>query len=152
MDLIQIADGVVGAVIREAARNPVTDPNTPDWTEFPAGKAVPGMMLVDGILQNPPPPPPTVEDVRAEAQARMIALLGARDAAHLEILISNGSREAIRLIRKGAENWTPEEAIRAAQLEAIDAAIEAIRSASNAIEAMVPIPADFADNGYWPAF
>ena len=152
MDLIQIADGVVIAVIREVARNPATDPNSPDWTEFPAGKAVPGMVMVDGILQAPPPPPPTVEDVRAEEQARMIALLGARDPAHLEILISNGSREAIRLIRKGAENWTPEEAIRAAQIEAIDAALAAIRAASNALEAMVPIPDNYDDDGRWPAF
>ena len=88
--------------------------------------------------------------VRAEAKRRMIVLTGARDAAHLDILISNGNREAIRLLRKGAENWTAEEAARAAALEQFDEGIEAIRAASNALEPMDPIPADFTADNHWP--
>lgn len=94
------------------------------------------------------PPPPSGDDVRREADRRMRALLGARDAAHLDVLISNGTREAVRLLRKGAATWTPEEAQRAAVLEAVDQAIEAIRAASNALEANPP--ADYAADRHWP--
>lgn len=87
--------------------------------------------------------------VRAEASRRMQALVGARDASHLDIIIANASREAIRLLRLGEANWTAEQAARAAQLEAVDAAIEAIRAASNVLEAMDSIPADYADDSYW---
>lgn len=94
---------------------------------------------------------PSADDVRAEAARRMIALTGARDAAHLAVLISNASREAIRLLRIKAERpWTAEEAARAAVLEAADAAIEAIRAASNVLEAAQPVPADYRDAGRWP--
>lgn len=98
----------------------------------------------------PPPPPPTAANVRAEASRRMQALLGARDAAHLDVLISNGTREAVRLLRKGQANWTADEATRAAGLEALDGAVEAIRAASNTLEALDPVPADYADNSRWP--
>lgn len=92
--------------------------------------------------------PPSASDVRAEASRRMQALLGARDAGHLGMLITNGTREAVRLLRKGSANWTVDEAVRAAQLEQIDIAIEAIRAASNGMEATPPL--DFRDDGRWP--
>lgn len=89
-------------------------------------------------------------DVRAEASRRMQRLLGARDANHLEILISNGLREAVRLLRvKEGRPWTEDEAQRAAQLAQIDAAFEAVRAASNIIE--LALPHDFADDRHWPA-
>lgn len=91
---------------------------------------------------------PTAADVRSEASRRMQVLVGARDIAHLEIIIANGTREAVRLLRKGAAAWTPEEAGRAAELEALDAAIEAIRAASNAMEKDPPV--DYADDAHWP--
>ncbi len=65
-------------------------------------------------------------------------------------IIQNGNREAIRLIRKGAESWTPEEQARAVQLEQFDQLIEAIRAASNSLEAMNPIPSNYTDDVYWP--
>jgi hypothetical protein len=89
----------------------------------------------------------TADDVRAEAQRRIMALTGARDPAHLEVLIANASREAIRLLRKGEAAWTPEEAARAAALEGLDASIEAIRAASNAMEGTPP--QDYRSNEYW---
>jgi hypothetical protein len=92
--------------------------------------------------------PPTASDVRAEASRRMQALLGARDAAHLDMLVTNGTREAVRLLRKGASTWTPDEAARAAQLEQVDIAIEAIRAASNGME-MAP-PPDYMADARWP--
>lgn len=101
---------------------------------------------------------PSPDDVRAEASRRMQALFEARDAAHLTILISNAQREAARLhtLRLGipgvveGRDWTAEEAARAVALYAADHAIEAIRAASNALEAMTPVPADYADARWWP--
>ena len=95
------------------------------------------------------PPAPTTDDVRREAQRRIMALLGARDGRHLEVLISNGSREAIRLLRKGSDNWTSNETVRAATLEQVDKAIESIRAKSNMLEAMEEIPMKFANAKYW---
>jgi translation initiation factor 2B subunit (eIF-2B alpha/beta/delta family) len=91
---------------------------------------------------------PTAGDVRAEASRRMQRLVSARDAEHLAVIISNAQREAIRLLRVGVASWTPEQAARAAELEAADAAIEAIRAASNALEASPP--ANYADDQNWP--
>ncbi|MFN3867485.1 MAG: hypothetical protein ACK4MF_00300 [Hyphomicrobiaceae bacterium] len=108
--------------------------------------------LWDGIAATPPPPlappMPTADDVRAEASRRMQALVGARDADHLDIIMTNGMREAVRLLRKGAEAWSDDERARAAQLEQIDAAIEAIRAASNALEPAPP--EDYTDDRHWP--
>lgn len=86
--------------------------------------------------------------IRAEAQRRIMALVNARNVSHLDVLISNANREAIRLLRKSAANWTAEEAARAVQLEQIDIAIEAIRAASNVLEA--DPPEDCTDDQYWP--
>lgn len=91
----------------------------------------------------------TASAVRAEAQRRMMLATGARDAAHLSVIVSNAQREAIRLLRiRDDRAWTPEETARAAYLEAADAAIEAIRNASNAMEPAPP--ADFANDSHWP--
>ena len=95
-----------------------------------------------------PPPPPTANDVRVEAQRRLMDLVGARSPEHLAITISNASREAIRLLRLGSANWTPAQAARAAELEAADAAVEAIRAASNALESNPPT--DYVDAKHWP--
>ncbi len=99
---------------------------------------------------------PTADDVRAEAQRRMMQRVGARSAAHLDVIIANGMREQGRLlaVRTGipglvaARAWTVEETARAQVLWAADQAIEAIRAASNAMEPTPP--ADFADDACWP--
>jgi len=46
--------------------------------------------------------------------------------------------------------WSREESDEAGALMAAWAWIKAVRSASDAIEAMAPIPADFEADGYWP--
>lgn len=96
------------------------------------------------------------DDVRAEASRRMCVLTGARGAAHLAVVISNAQRESARLyaIRIGIpgvvapRDWTADEATRAAQLHGANAAIEAIRAASNAME--TDPPADYAADAHWP--
>lgn len=92
---------------------------------------------------------PTADDVRAECRRRMRVLLGARDDADLDVKISNGVREAVRLqnIRVLGGEWTQAEAARAATLAVIEAAIEQLRARSNAMETSPP--ADFADNSKW---
>lgn len=77
----------------------------------------------------------------------MQALVGARDAGHLAIIVANASREAIRLLRIGAGNWTAEQNARALELETIDTMIEHIRQRSNSLEAAPP--ADFTDDKHW---
>lgn len=94
-------------------------------------------------------PLPAGDDVRAEAERRLMALVGARDRRHLDIVMANGVREATRLLRKGEAIWTAEEAARAAALAGYDDTIETIRVASNAMEA--DPPADFDDDRHWPA-
>lgn len=108
-------------------------------------------------------PDPSADDVRAEASRRMQVAFGARDADHLAIIVSNATREVARLnqIKVGVPHpaggwlvepreWEGPERLRLAQLHAADMALEVIRIASNAIEAMDPIPADFADDARWP--
>lgn len=94
-------------------------------------------------------PPPTVADVRAEAERRMILLTGARDSQHLDLIISKGNSEAIRLLRKGSANWDASETARAAQLETADAALEFIRAKSNILEAADPIPSNYDNDSHW---
>ncbi len=122
-----------------------------------AGKALPRVAIagtrpiwadieaVQAELASPQP-----EDVRAEASRRLQDLLHARNAAHLDIIIANANREAIRLLRKGEANWSATERARASALDVADGTIEAIRAASNALEAAVPVPADYAHDRHWP--
>ncbi len=158
-DVVSIRDGRVAqkwerttlAAVRAKLARLGPEQPAASLLEVPPGSVSCGM-LYDGASFAPPPPPvPTADDVRSEAARRMQALVGARDAVHLDIVISNANREAIRLLRKGTANWTDAEAARAAQLEAADQMIEAIRAASNVLEMADPIPADFTDDRYWPA-
>ncbi len=89
-----------------------------------------------------------IEGVRLEAQRRLIALLGARDRRHLDILLCNNARDSIRLLRKGVDNCSAKENLRAAELDKIDIAIEAIRTSSNKLEQKPPH--HFDDDKYWP--
>lgn len=94
-------------------------------------------------------PAPSAGEVQTEARRRMAALLGARDEPHLDLLIANDTREAVRLLMKGVAAWTPEEKARAERLTATDHALEQIQAASEALEAAPP--ADFRDDRNWPA-
>ena len=110
-------------------------------------------LLDSGISIAPwQPPPPTLDDVRREAQKRMIKLVGARDPEHLALIISNGLRESARLLRKEVDGvaLTTTETTRKQTLMQIDATIEAIRTASNTLEAMTPVPVNYRDDSWWP--
>lgn len=137
-----VSAGVVTNVIVGSAPEAINIPES-----VPVGKG----WLYDGdTFSAPVAQAPSVDQVRAEASRRMQVLVGARDAEHLSVILSNGSREAIRLIRKGADAWTETEVVRAAQLESVDAAIEQIRASSNLIEENPPT--DFKQDKHWPGF
>lgn len=114
----------------------------------PRNRHFAALVAAGAVIQPYAPQPPTANDVRSEASRRMQVLVGARDAKHLDIIISNATREAVRLLHKGSENWTPADTARTAELESMDQAIEAIRNAANAME--FNPPDEFRDDSRWP--
>lgn len=113
-------------------------------------------------IASAPVPEPTAADVRAEASRRLQVVFGARDATHLDIIIANATREVARLnqIKVGVPHpaggwlaepreWTAEERARLATLHGADQMLESIRAASNRLEAMQPVPADYAADDHW---
>lgn len=87
--------------------------------------------------------PATVEMVKAEAYRRIVASCP-------EWKQRNLTAQAAQLAKKGEANWTPEEAAAWDAGEALWSQIAAIRAASDVIEAMDPIPANFYDLPDWP--
>lgn len=86
--------------------------------------------------------PATVEMVKAEAGRRIIAICP-------EWKQRNLTAQAAQLAKKGEANWTPEEQAAWDAGEALWNEIAAIRVKSDLLEAMDPIPADFAKDTYW---
>lgn len=92
---------------------------------------------------------PTIEDVRNEAQRRIMALVGATSLDACVFKQLNALMRATELTNIGQANWTPEQAAEAAALQGMEDAIKAIRAASNAMEGNPP--ADYQDNANWPS-
>lgn len=128
---------------------PVTEAEYLDRVKPANGATVPPWSEVEPMLAEVERAELIVE-VRAECQRRLFVLTGARDQTHLDILLSDANREAIRLLRKGSGSWTADEATRGAALEAYDAAIEAVLAASSLLKSADPIPADFTADTHWP--
>jgi hypothetical protein len=95
-------------------------------------------------------PTASINDVRAEAQRRIIALVGATDLQSCLIKQLNANMRANELndIQHSRE-LTPEETAEANALRGLATRIKSIRAASNVLEPNPP--ADYADNKYWPA-
>lgn len=105
----------------------------------------------------------TADMVRDECERRMIQLTGARDSKHLSVIISNSTRQGLSLehIRLGTPDpnsdgwiiepreWTQDDKLRAYELQQANIAIDYIRSKSDILEEMIPIPTDFEDDKYW---
>ena len=72
----------------------------------------------------------------------MVQLCGARDAADLQVKISNAEREAARYLNIliAGNTLADDQAARRTVLMELDAAIERLRAKSNALEATSPIP------------
>ena len=107
-----------------------------------------GYALVAYVPPTPPAPNPEqlrtgqVEAVKAEAMRRILAIC-------TEWKQRNLTAQAAILAEKGHAGWTADELAAWNAGKAIWDQIAAIRSRSDAIEAMDPIPADFADDQHW---
>lgn len=108
-----------------------------------------------GLKKHVPPPaeprPLNADDVRAEAQRRIIALMGARNLEHCLIKQLNANMRANQLNDKRVSGvaLTAEEDAEATLLRNMAAAIQSLRAKSNILEAQSPIPADYADDSWW---
>lgn len=128
------------------------------WFDLPDGRKVSpahagwqsddGYALVAYVAPVPPAPSPEqlraeqVEAVKAEAMRRILAICP-------EWKQRNLTAQAAILAEKGRASWTADELAAWNAGRAIWDQIAAIRSRSDAIEAMDPIPADFADDQHW---
>lgn len=91
-------------------------------------------------------PPPGTEDVKREAARRIDAIMPdyqQRNALAMGL-------EATQLHGADPANWpAPLQGLNDS-IQAKWSAIKAIRAASNVIEALNPIPLDFAEDSWWP--
>lgn len=94
--------------------------------------------------------PITANDVRYEAQRRIMALVGAQDINACIVKQLNALMRATELSNKQASGatWTEGESAEAAFLQSMADAIKAIRAASNVMEPDPPI--DYVDDIHWP--
>lgn len=88
----------------------------------------------------------SADEVKAEAERRILAIMPEHKqrnslALGMEMSMEYGSDPA---------NWPAAEQAIQTQVMTAWAAIKAIRAASNTLEAMDPIPADFRADSYWP--
>jgi hypothetical protein len=91
----------------------------------------------------------TANDVRAEAQRRIIALVSATDLMSSLIKQLNANMRANELNDiMHTRDLTAEETAEATALRSLATQIKAIRAASNVLEPNPP--ADFSDTKYWP--
>ncbi len=90
--------------------------------------------------------------VKEEAQRRIVALTGASDLTSCLIKQHNAAMRAIELNDARATNdgWNEAEALEAQGLRLLAEKIKQVRAASNALEAMDPIPDDYTAQKYWP--
>ena len=94
---------------------------------------------------------PSATDVKSECQRRIIALTGTSDIMSCIIKQSNANMRAneINDRRLNGDTLTESEAGEAAALRNLAVAIKALRSKSNDIEAMDPIPLDYSADIHW---
>lgn len=129
----------------------VPDGAEPNWPADAIEVAEPppdGRMLwQDGAWVGPNA---SADDVRAEAQRRIVARTGARSLEHCMLQQLNALMRATELTNKRALGieLNPAEAAEAAWLEQLAADIKAIRAASNTMEGEPP--ADYAADIHWP--
>jgi hypothetical protein len=92
---------------------------------------------------------PTIDDVRLEAQRRIIALVGATDLMSCLVKQLNANMRANELNDiQQAREFTQQESAEATYLRSLATQIKSIRAASNVLEPNPP--SDFNDNKYWP--
>ena len=112
------------------------------------------------VWQDPDRQPPTLDAVLAkqselEAEARIDAVKAeARRRIAQRFRLEAGQHDragrGAPQVRVAVGSWTAPQAQEAAELGAAWDWIKAVRAASDAIEALAPIPADFASDTRWP--
>lgn len=90
----------------------------------------------------PAPAPVSPEQVKAEANRRILALCP-------EWKQRNLTAQAVLLVEKGRATWTDDDRTAWDAGQAIWQQIKTIRDASDRIEAMPEIPQDYAQDQYW---
>lgn len=140
MQLLIIENGVVKNLI-EAVSGSVP----PEYASAPVAPEGVGVgWTVNGETYDPPAAPAiTAEQVKAEAERRILAIVPAWKQRNL-------TAQAVILAKIGEANWTTEQAAAWAAGEAVWGSVAAIRAASDVIEALNPIPQDYADDARWP--
>ncbi len=127
------------ANVRETWRIDYAPDATPDQMQAAAG-------VLNGFNIHAP----RADDVREEAQRRIITLTGTQDIIGCLIKQHNAQMRAteLTLIQAQGGTWTAEQAAEAAALQSLALQIKAIRAASNVLEPNPP--ADYTDDKYWP--
>ena len=91
-----------------------------------------------------PDPEPTVNQIKAEAGKRIVAICPEwqqRNYIATSLTFTD-------MIQDG-ETLTAEQETQRSEIKALWTTIQGIRTKSDEIEAMTPIPADFKDDSYW---
>lgn len=83
-----------------------------------------------------------ISSVKIEAQRRILSIIP-------EWKQRNLTARAAELAIKGSVNWTAEEQAEYEAGQAVWDSIKAVRTKSDALESMSPIPEDYTDDKYW---
>ena len=102
---------------------------------------------VAAVVASFDPAAATPADVRAEYERRLLGILGARDLAHAAFIRADDNAEVRELAAVAVP--TPDQSARIAELLATSAVIAALIERYNAVDALIPTPADFTDDSYW---
>lgn len=84
----------------------------------------------------------TAQDVKSEAQRRILHILP-------EWKQRNLTARAAELAIKGVQNWSLDEQAEVVAGQALWDQIKIVRTKSDELEAMNPIPIDYSDDKYW---
>ena len=126
-----------GIVINKAVAE---EPLGENWIESSSCKI--GDLWDGEKFTSPPGPEPTIEEIKAEANRRILSLCP-------QWKQDNMNRRATLLLERGRVNWSVEELAEWNSYVEIGNQIDAIRQASDILEAMSPIPSDYQDDSYW---
>lgn len=93
-------------------------------------------------IPAPKPAPITIYQVKQEASRRILSIAS-------EIQQRNMLAQSVLLLNKGKANWTTKDQALADSMQAVWDQINLIRTKSNDLETMNPIPVDYADDKHW---
>jgi hypothetical protein len=129
---------------------------TPSGNGSRASRAAPNGWSSSAPRARAEAPPPSAEDVKAEAYRRITAVYPAWKQVHIIARAAELDRIQSGRMRNAGGSPVPPRALtpeEVAEEQATAAAwtwIKSIRAASDALEAMSPIPADYTNEAHWP--